>query len=41
MIYLSEELEGCSVYAPYTPDVPISEEPGLVRLTVGRRQNRR
>ena len=31
-----EELEGCSVYAAYTPDIPVSVEPGLVSLPVRR-----
>ena len=41
MPYLVQELEGCSVYAAYTPDIPVSVEPGLVSLAVGRWQIRR
>lgn len=32
MIYIRQELEGCSVYPAYTPDVPVSVEARLVSL---------
>ena len=41
MMYVRQELEGRSVYAAYTPDIPVSKEPGHIRLAVGRWQIRR
>src|SRR5262245_40741014 len=32
MVYVRQELEGCSVNATYTPDISIAEEPGQVSL---------
>ena len=37
MVYIGQELEGRSVNAPYTPDISVAVEPGLVRLAVRRR----
>jgi hypothetical protein len=34
MPYLTFEDEGSAVYTAYTPDIAVSEKPGLIRLTV-------
>jgi len=41
MPYLVQELEGGSIYAAYSPDIAVSKEPGLGRLTRGLWQIRR
>src|SRR4029453_16371207 len=40
-LHLSQELEGLSHYASYTPDLSRSVEPSLVSLTIGKYQVRR
>ena len=40
MLYLSQELEGLSYYASYTPDLSRSVEPGLIGLSIGQYQIR-